>query len=212
MSKIKGLYPILDDTYFKRNEFIKAAKVFRNMVSIIQLRIKRLNDREFFFFLYELKKIFEHTKTKFIINDRFDIALLVGADGVHMGQDDIPPESIKKKFPELIIGYSTHSIKDLQDIALKSVDYVGFGPIFASDTKKTSLQPKGTLRLQQIIQNSPVPVCAIGGINSPERVIQTLKTGVDLVAFSYLTRLMYDDSMIFRKVLEYEKNLNYIRA
>lgn len=101
----------------------------------------------------------------FIVNDRLDVCAALGADGIHLGQDDMPIADARKMLgPRKIIGLSCHNEEDLRRANREGVDYVGFGPIFATLTKP-SMKPKGTKNLEGVFRISKHPVFAIGGIS-----------------------------------------------
>ncbi len=106
------------------------------------------------------------------VNDHVDVALTIGAEGVHIGQDDLPLREVKKIVPEgMIVGVSTHSIDEALRAEVEGADYLGFGPIFETSTKDAG-QPKGVVLAQDVARQINIPVIAIGGITA--RNIQTL--------------------------------------
>ncbi len=101
----------------------------------------------------------------FIINDHIDIALLVDADGVHVGQEDLPvPEVRQLVGKDKIIGLSTHSPAEMQEAKSLGADYIGVGPLFATQTKEDVCAPVGYAYLDHAVKHSPLPFVAIGGI------------------------------------------------
>jgi thiamine-phosphate pyrophosphorylase len=102
----------------------------------------------------------------FLINDRLDLALRVGADGVHLGQDDLPVAMARRLLGEnKIIGLTVHSIKEAREAKKQGADYVAVSPIYATQTKKDAGKAKGTALIKQIKKSVKLPVVAIGGIN-----------------------------------------------
>jgi len=118
----------------------------------------------------------------FIVNDFADIALAVEADGVHIGQDDLPLREARKIMRGKIIGVSTHNLKEALAAEKGGADYIGFGPIFATATKEAGT-PKGPGPLVEIKRSIVIPVIAIGGIN-PFNAAQVFSAGCDGVAAS----------------------------
>ena len=170
---IKGLYCIIDSAE-------KVEQACKGGADIIQLRLKDISEREFFFIAKKTKEIIDKYNVLFLINDRLDIALLVGADGVHLGQKDLPAKEIKKKFREFVVGVSTHSVSEAVEAQKNGADYISVGPIFKSPTKP-ELTPVGLELLKEIKQKVRIPVVAIGGIN--EKNIEIVKkTKVDSIA------------------------------
>jgi thiamine-phosphate pyrophosphorylase len=102
----------------------------------------------------------------FIVNDHVDLAILVEADGVHLGQEDLPPDAVRKLVgDQMLIGLSTHSPGQAQTAAhLGAVDYIGVGPIFATQTKHDVCEPVGLAYLDYVVENIDLPFVAIGGI------------------------------------------------
>jgi len=100
-----------------------------------------------------------------IVNDRADVALETGADGVHVGDDDLPVEEVRRVLPaSAVVGRSTHSIDEIRRLSALECDYVGFGPVFESTTKQTGYHPHGLEGLRRACLASSRPVVAIGGI------------------------------------------------
>ena len=135
-------------------------------VRIVQYREKFLNDNEKVSQARYLASICKKYNSLFIVNDRIDIALAVDADGIHLGQEDIPTEIARELLGnEKIIGRSTHCLEDIKNAEDEGCDYIGIGPIFPSKTKK-QLIPLGIDYLRKGLNESLLPAFAIGGINS----------------------------------------------
>lgn len=143
-------------------------------VKIIQYREKKKTMLEKF---NECKKIREMTRkagVTFIINDDIHLAMAIGADGVHVGQDDLPIEEVRKLVgDEMIIGLSTHSPEQGQDAVKREADYIGVGPIFKTNTKEDVCDPVGLEYLNYVVSNLEIPFVAIGGIkeHNMEKVV-----------------------------------------
>ncbi len=120
-------------------------------------------------------------KTRFIINDYIDIAMAVNADGVHLGQDDMPVEEARRIVGgKKLIGVSTHSLKQAIAAQDAGADYIGFGPISYTSTKDSG-RPKGLKALKKIKSHVKIPVAAIGGITW-ENIKEVLGCGADAAA------------------------------
>lgn len=134
-------------------------------ISIIQYREK---DKSMLEKYNECKVIRELTKeagVTFIVNDNVDLAILTGADGVHIGQDDLPIEDVRRLVGrDVIIGISTHSKEQAEDAVQRGADYIGVGPIFKTDTKKDVCDPVGLDYLDYVVEHIRIPFVAIGGI------------------------------------------------
>ncbi|RMG68341.1 MAG: thiamine phosphate synthase, partial [Nitrospirae bacterium] len=150
-------------------------------VKWIQLREKELPRREIFYLAEKLRVITRQYRAVFIVNDHPDIALAVEADGVHLGQDDFPPEVARRFMGETIIGHSTHSLKEAVEAEKKGVDYIGFGPIYRTTTKADADVPKGVELLKEVTKRVSLPVVAIGGIGL-ERLKEVFSAGAEAVA------------------------------
>jgi thiamine-phosphate pyrophosphorylase len=104
-----------------------------------------------------------------LVNDRADLALLAGADGVHLGDDDLPPAEARRLFgPDLLVGRTTRTLEEARAALRQGADHVGFGPIFASRSKRLLVEPRGTAALAEVTSALRAPVVAIGGIGLAE--------------------------------------------
>jgi len=144
-------------------------------VRIVQLREKDLDGRR----LYELARAFRRRTAAagalLIVNDRVDIALAAGADGVHLGQDDLPVAVARRLAPELIIGASTHSLEEALAAQDAAASYVNLGPIFATATKPAAT-PLGVEAIEFIAPRLRIPWTTMGGINA-SNIIQVVSRG-----------------------------------
>ena len=135
-------------------------------VKIVQYREKILNDNEKVKQAKDLASLCKKYNSLFIVNDRIDIALAVDADGIHLGQEDMPTKIARKLLgSEKIIGRSTHCLEDIKKAEEEGCDYIGIGSIFPSETKK-KLNPIGIDYLRKGLDTTILPAFAIGGINS----------------------------------------------
>jgi thiamine-phosphate pyrophosphorylase len=136
-------------------------------IRVVQYREKDKSARQMYGECAAIREITRNSGVTFIVNDHADLALAVGADGVHIGQDDLPPEEVRRLVgDEMIIGLSTHSPAQAQasmDMA-GTIDYIGVGPIFATRTKRDVCQPVGLEYLEYVAENIGLPFVAIGGI------------------------------------------------
>ena len=118
----------------------------------------------------------------FIVNDRLDLALAVGADGVHLGQDDIPASLARPLVrPGMLLGVSTHSVEEARAAEAAGADYIGFGPVFPTGTKTASRPLVGVEGIRMVRAAVRIPVLAIGGI-TVDRISDVLGAGADGVA------------------------------
>lgn len=130
-----------------------------------------------------LRKICREHGIPFIINDDIDLIEVLDVDGVHVGQDDTPPEQIREMYPDLIIGLSISNEQELKNSNLEVVDYVGAGPVFTTKTKEDAKDAVGLAWIETLRKWHPdLPIVAIGGINE-NNAKQVLAAGADGVAF-----------------------------
>lgn len=147
--------------------------------SLIQLREKRMPALEF----YEQAKAAQQRGVQLIINDRVDIALAVGAAGVHLGQDDLPPDAARQLLgPRAIIGYSTHNVDQAISAVKLPIDYLAIGPIFSTRTKTDTAPVLGLAGLRAVRRAiGQFPLVAIGGITQ-SNARDVIDAGADSVA------------------------------
>ncbi len=136
-------------------------------VSCVQLREKHLGTRDFLAQALALGALLRPLHVPLVINDRIDIALACGAQGVHLGQSDMPVEQARRLLPpEVFIGWSVESDDDVRRSAHLPVDYLGVSPVFATPTKTDTQPPWGLDGLRRVRAATPLPLVAIGGIHS----------------------------------------------
>ncbi|MDR3362707.1 MAG: thiamine phosphate synthase [Desulfovibrio sp.] len=142
-----------------------AAALLGAGVRILQYREKKLKAGQMLEECRALRRLTREAGACFIVNDHVDIALLVGADGVHVGQEDLPVAEVRRLVgPEMLIGLSTHSPEQARAAAVAGADYIGVGPIFPTQTKEDVVAPVGFAYLDWAAKNSALPFVAIGGI------------------------------------------------
>lgn len=150
--------------------------------TLIQLREKNLSSLEFYNVALELKEITSKYEIPLIINDRLDIALAIDAEGVHIGQEDIPLLVARKILgEEKLIGVSAQNLEQALKAESEGADYLGVGAIFKTSTKKDAKQEMGLKLLREIKEKVRIPIVGIGGIDySNARTV--METGVQGVA------------------------------
>ena len=148
-----------------RNNIEVVEQMLAGGVRVIQYREKDKKAREKYLECMKIREMTREAGAVFIVNDDVDIAILVCADGVHVGQDDLPPEEVRRLVGEqMVIGLSTHSPEQARAALAGGVDYIGVGPIFATRTKKDVCDPVGLGYLEYVVRNIKIPAVAIGGI------------------------------------------------
>ncbi len=147
------------------NLFLAVKRVLDGWVKAVQLREKDLDSRELLRQAYKMRELTNKYSAKLFINDRFDIALAVGADGVHLTQAGIPVDAVRKTVRnKLVIGVSTHSLKEAREAEKGGADFVTFGPVFRTGSKVKYGPPVGLDALKQVSSRLRIPVFALGGI------------------------------------------------
>ena len=177
------LYPITDRRLSGLSHAEQVLRLSDGGATLVQLREKLLSPIEFYREAAEALCVARERRLKIIINDRVDIALALKASGVHLGQDDIPPEAARRLLgPGVILGFSTHNLDQARLAVKMPIDYIAIGPIFPTSSKHASEPPVGLEGLRQVRQAvSKIPLVAIGGITS-ETSQDVLKAGADAIA------------------------------
>lgn len=151
-------------------------------VTMVQVREKHGDVRAFIERAQAIKTVLQGTGVPLIINDRVDVALAVDADGVHLGQSDMPAILARQLLgPDKLLGLSVETEQQLQDALLLPVDYLGISAIFATPTKTDLKKQWGIAGLRQAVARSALPLVAIGGINETN-MADIMATGVDGIA------------------------------
>jgi thiamine-phosphate pyrophosphorylase len=177
------LYPVTDRQLSLLSHAEQVAQLSDGGATVVQLREKLLSARDFYNEVEAALQVARERGVKIIINDRVDIALALKADGVHLGQNDLPPAAARRLLgPDVIIGFSTHNAEQAILAAAMPVDYLAIGPIFPSSTKQTSNPTVGIDGLRLVREAvGTVPIVAIGGITF-ENSETVLDAGADAVA------------------------------
>jgi thiamine-phosphate pyrophosphorylase len=150
-------------------------------VKWLQLRVKTLAPSEFFALGRRARTETRAYGCKLIVNDRVDIALACDADGVHLGQDDLPLAIGRKLIGNKIVGISTHDLDQAREAEKNGADYIGFGPMFGTSTKETGYAARGVEMLRHIRAGVALPIVAIGGITE-QNVQQVWQAGANSAA------------------------------
>ena len=160
------LYGITAEKYSKgRNNIEVVKEMIAAGIRIIQYREKNKSMSGKFEECKQIRKMTAAAGVNFIVNDHVDLAMMVEADGVHLGQKDLPVAEVRKILgQDYIIGLSTHSPGQALEAVEKDIDYIGVGPIFKTDTKDDVCDPVGFKYLDYVVNNIELPFVAIGGI------------------------------------------------
>jgi thiamine-phosphate pyrophosphorylase len=184
---MKGYYFVTDSKLSRAGNVNDVQNAVAAGVAAVQYRRKDASTAELFAEAAVLRKLCP--RTLFLVNDRVDIALAVQADGVHLGQDDLPLAAARKLLGQgKIIGLTVHSLAEARQAEAAGADYLGISPIFTTQTKMDAGPPAGIQLIQQIRSAVKIPLVAIGGINlanAPE----VIRAGADsLCAISAIVR------------------------
>ena len=177
------IYPITDRQLSGLSHAAQVQRLINGGATFIQLREKHLPPIDFFHEAEAAAKVAGKNRVTLIINDRVDIAMAIGAHGVHLGQDDMSVEAARPLVrDDTLIGFSTHTQQQLEAAMRLPIDYVAFGPIFATRTKQTHDPTVGLERLRAVKNiAAEFPLVAIGGITAAN-VQAVLEAGADSVA------------------------------
>ena len=191
IGRVRGLYAIIDTAAVGPGGVKDAAlKIIMGGGRVLQLRAKGGGGgggsggwgREVLKAARELRTVASENGALFIVNDRVDVALISRADGVHLGQDDIPLKEARRLLGEAsIIGVSTHDVKEALRAESEGADYISFGPVFETRTKKDALAPRGIAALKEVRRALRTPMVAVGGITEGN-MSDVLDAGADAVA------------------------------
>lgn len=181
LSKI-DLYFITDSKLTRKSVVDDVSSAIKAGVRIIQYREKEKTTRDMLGEAVRVKKLCKQNDVLFIVNDRIDIVLAANADGVHLGNEDMPYEIARKILGrEKIIGLTVHNIEEAIEAEKMGADYIGISPIFETKTKPDAGEPKGIKLIEEIKEKIKIPFVAIGGINE-SNIESVLKAGAKSVA------------------------------
>lgn len=201
------LYAILDSGYLENDDdFInKTNELIHGGVKVFQLRLKRESRKRVETLSHQIGELIHNAGGILILNDYIDWAIHLPVDGVHVGQDDTPLPSVKEKIrPDQVVGLSTHNLEQVRKATLLDPDYIGFGPLFATETKP-DYPPIGLNDVKQAVHLiAPKAVFCIGGINK-DRLRDVLIAGAErvvMVSALLLSQQTADDAYYVIKQIE----------
>lgn len=180
---LSGLYAIVDPEHSCGHDpLMLARQLLQGGCGALQLRAKKLDDGEYVDLARAMAAECYRQRVPFFVNDRAHLVQAIGADGLHVGQSDLPIQEARQMLPKHWLGLSTHS-EDQAEQAFRNgaVDLIGFGPVFATRTKLDADKVVGLQTLQRICAHSPLPVVAIGGLDE-ERAELAFAAGATMVA------------------------------
>ncbi|MDQ1557544.1 MAG: thiamine-phosphate pyrophosphorylase [Pyrinomonadaceae bacterium] len=200
-------YPITDTHLSRLSHAEQVSRLRDGGARFIQLRDKHLAPREFYESTEAALDVARERGVRLIVNDRADIALALGADGLHLGQDDLDPAAARRLLGErFIIGYSTHTVAQAIEAARLPVDYIALGPIYPTRTKENPAPTVGLEALRRVRDaiDPTVALVAIGGITRAN-ARATLDAGADSVAL--ISALLDTPDKIIERTKELRKSL-----
>ena len=168
LERLRGVYVLVDDNPRWRNDArAQLAGALAGGATVVQLRLKHTADGAALAFARESVARARAAGALLFVNDRFDLALLAGADGVHLGQDDLAPEVLPAEArARLLVGLSTHTLEQARESRSRPVDYVAFGPVFGTVSKTSEFEARGLALLREAAALVQRPLVAIGGISA----------------------------------------------
>jgi len=176
------LYVVLDKDLLTMPASKCAQELISAGVELIQYRAKHSSSRDYFGICANLADLLASCNTRFIINDRPDIAAMIGAGGVHVGQEDLPPDDARRICGSgPWVGVSTHNLEQVRAADKTSADYIAIGPIFSTSTKENPDAVVGTSFIREARKLTQKPIVAIGGITR-ERAAEVYEAGADSIA------------------------------
>lgn len=199
----KGMYLITDTNIQSRYSHIDLADAaFRAGVQLVQYRAKTSSDQEALNEIRQIGLLESKTNQLLIVNDRPDLARAGGADGVHLGQGDLPISATRKVLgPEKIIGGTASNIEQAQQVEADGADYVALGHIFPTSTKQKKYEPRGLETLYEVSQSVSIPLVAIGGITL-QNAADVRSAGADILAVSSAVCCAEDPQAAAQKLVQ----------
>ena len=166
IARLRGIYAIVDPSGRPGFDPVALSEAaIRAGVAVLQLRAKDLSARELVQQAKAMAGRCREAGVIFIVNDRLDAALAAGADGVHLGQDDLPLDAARRVAgKDFLIGISTHSVAEAAAAEQAGADYIGFGAMYSTASKKDVTPPQGPGLLAEVVRAVSIPAIAIGGI------------------------------------------------
>ncbi len=178
-----SLYLVTDRSVLQGRDIFKAVEeAIQGGVTLVQLREKEISSQDFYYLALKMKELVHCHGIPLIINDRLDIALAVDADGLHIGQGDLPLPAVRSLLgPDKLLGYSVASVAEAQYGQKHGADYLGAQPVFPTGSKLDLGEPLGNKGIAAIRHSVSIPVVGIGGIG-PANIAALKETGIEGVA------------------------------
>ena len=180
MKELPRLYAITDRKKYGKDFLGTLRRILEKGVKMVQLREKDISGRELYDLALKVRELTREFGALLLINERFDIARAVDADGVHLPERSFPPSVVKRLFPDMIVGFSAHSLEGAKYAEKEGVDFITFGPVFKTSSHPEA-KPVGTMKLKEVTSQVRIPVYALGGVTW-ERIKLCYKNGAYGVA------------------------------
>ncbi len=199
------IYPVISSEFCNKRPPVKILKeIAEGGAKIVQLREKNMSKQQIFDLAMEYRQITNWYDMLLIINDHVDIALAVKADGVHLGQDDLPIEAARMASKDLLYGVSTHNQKEADEAVMRGASYINIGPIYATQTKEVGYDTVGLDEFAAINKSVQIPVTVMGGIKE-HHIAELKKYGAKRIAM--VTEITMNSDII-NKVKELRALIN----
>jgi len=190
------LYAVTNLKNADSGEIEKIDRAYAGGADIVQLRSRSLSDADLYKLGLEIRRLADRYRGLYFVNDRLDLALATEADGLHLGQEDLPVAAVRemgsRQGTSFLIGKSTHSLDQAMSAAAEGVDYIGVGPVFSTPTKP-DYAPVGLQLVSQVKKSVRIPFVAIGGIQ-PDNLESVLQHGASRVA---VVRALFESENIY---------------
>ncbi len=208
MENLRGLHVLTDREAVKSRSLAEIIQLaIAGGAAAIQLRDKDVEDLSMIKLGEELMKLTKG-KVPLIVDDRVEVALAIGADGVHVGQKDMPARAVRKKIGSgKILGVSAHSVREAVQAEEDGADYIGAGPVFPTKTKKDAETPIGLTGLRQIKNAVSIPIIAIGGIKTDNAaVVMEIADGIAVISAVLRATFPLKATQTLVSIINYEKS------
>lgn len=196
LRELLQVYFIMGSTNCRKDPLQVIEEAIAGGITIFQFREKgtgALTGEEKYKLAKELQEICRRNNIPFLVNDDIELALLLDADGVHIGQDDEPADVVRQKIGDKILGISVHNMEEAHKAIEQGADYVGIGPVFATQTKTDAGEVQGVALIQTLREHGiSIPIVGIGGI-TPDNAASVVGAGADGV--SVITAISLADSI-----------------
>lgn len=159
------LYPVVSGAFCNGRDVCSiVADIAEGGAEIVQIREKELSDSSMFGLVKKCREITDHYAMLLIVDDRVDIAMAAGADGIHLGQEDFPLSEAKKLAPEMLFGVSTHNAEEIRNALADGCSYLNIGPMFPTRTKSVACGALGFEKIEELVPMVTCPFSVMGGI------------------------------------------------